>query len=427
MERAARPGTAPDEAVASGPSPTEALASGPVPSADRRLRPPTPRAALTILAGLVLALVFFAAAPAVKPFVLGVVLVYLLAPLVERLAGIGVPRPLAVLLTFALVLAVLAGVAALALTPLIQQLREFVTELPAILADARSAVDELYDSLGLTPEVRTFLDDAAAAALASLESLDLGGIVAPLVTSLVSVIGTIIAYAILPAWLFFLLKDLRRLGAALERSLPPSWREDIFAGFAIANRVFGNWIRGQLVLGVTVGLASYAGLIALSVLVDPVFGRFAVLLALVAGILELVPFIGPIIAAVPAVLIGLTAGPGGLLAALLLYLLIQQLENNVLVPKIQGDAVELHPSAVMLALVIGASLGGVLGAIVSLPIAAALRDLFRYGFRRLSDPPATPAEALAAVSSRLVPASRDTRDAAGGAGSHGAPATNVPA
>lgn len=383
----------PDDIVAAGSDPD---------TPEHRLRPPTPRVALTIAAALLLALVFLAAAPAVKPFLLGVVLVYLLAPAVERLASVGIPRPLAVLLTFALVLAVLAGVAALALTPLIQQLREFATELPAILADARSAVDDLYDSLGLSPDVRTFLDDVAAAALASAESLDLGGIVAPLVTSLVSVIGTITAYAILPAWLFFLLKDLRRLRGALERSLPASWRADVLAGFAIANRVFGNWIRGQLVLGVTVGIASYVGLTALSMLVDPVFGRYAVLLALIAGILELVPFIGPIIAAVPAVLIGLTVGPAGFLAALLLYLAIQQLENNILVPKIQGDAVELHPSAVMLALVIGASLGGVLGAIVSLPVAAAARDLFRYAFQRLSDPPASPTEALAAVSPRLV-------------------------
>lgn len=393
MERAARPGPAPDDGGEDGPIPG---------TADHRLRPPTPRVALTIAAAGLIALVFLAAAPAVKPFLLGVVLVYLLAPVVDRLAGVGIPRPLAVLLTFALVIALIGGVGALALTPLIQQLREFATELPAILADARGAVDGLYDSLGLSPEVRTFLDDAAAAVLASVEGLDLGGIVAPLVTSLMSVIGTITAYAILPAWLFFLLKDLGRLGAALERALPPTWRADVFAAFAIANRVFGNWVRGQLVLGVTVGIASYVGLTALSMFVDPVFGRFAVLLALIAGILELVPFIGPIIAAVPAVLVGLTAGPAGFLAALLLYLAIQQLENNVLVPKIQGDAVELHPSAVMLALVIGASLGGVLGAIVSLPVAAAARDLFRYGFRRLSDPPASPREALAAVSPRLA-------------------------
>lgn len=374
------------------------------PVAERRLQSPTPRVALTIAGAALLALVLLAAAPAVKPFLLGVVLVYLLAPVVERLARLGIPRPLAVLLTFALVLLVLAVVGATALTPLVQQLRQFAQELPTILADARGSLDPLYDSLGLSADVRAFLDETVQGALGSLGDLDIGAIVAPLVNSLVSVVGTITAYAILPAWLFFLLKDRLRLASSLERSLPPTWRADTFAGFAITNRVFGNWIRGQILLGVTVGIASYAGLMVLSAVVDPVFGRYAVLLALIAGLLELVPFIGPIIAAVPAVLIGLTAGPAGFLAALLLYLLIQQLENNILVPKIQGDAVELHPSAVMVALVVGASLGGVLGAIVSLPIAAASRDLFRYFFRRLSDPPSSSEEALVAISPKLVPA-----------------------
>ena len=96
----------------------------------------------------------------------------------------------------------------------------------------------------------------------------------------------------------------------------------------------------------------------LSQLVDPVFGRYAVLLSIIAGVLELVPIIGPIIAAVPAVLLAATAGPIPVVAALALYLLVQQVENNLLVPKIQGDAVELHPAIVMSAIIIGGVAGG---------------------------------------------------------------------
>ena len=390
-----------DDAVATGPtSPSGADAS--------RLKPPTRRVALTIAAAALLVVVLLAAAPAVKPFLLGVVLVYLLGPLVDRLSRLGVPRALAVLLVFVLSIAVVVAVMALALTPLVTQLRQFVTDLPTIVAGAQGSLNDFYDSLDLPPELRQSLDQALVGALAGVSELDLGAIVAPLVDSLVTVISTITAYAILPAWLFYLLKDRTRLADSLHASLPPSWRGDVFATFVIANRVFGNWIRGQIVLGITVGVASYVGLMVLSALVDPVFGRYAVLLAIIAGLLELVPFIGPIIAAVPAVLIGLTAGPAGFLAALILYLLIQQVENNILVPKIQGDAIELHPSAVMLALVVGASLGGVLGAIVSLPVAAAARDLFRYGFARTGDPPASVDEALTRISPTLPPKLRRT-------------------
>lgn len=367
----------------------------------RRLRPPTPRVTLTIVAAVALALVVLSAAGAAKPFLLGALLVYLLGPLVERLAGFGVPRFLAVLLVFALAIAVVSWVGTLALTPLIQQVRLFIEDLPTILAGLRAALLQAYTDLSLSPEARDFIDGILEGAGAGLGGIDIGAIVAPLVGSLVSVLSSITAYAILPAWLYFVLKDRIRLADSLERSLPVTWRGDVFAVAAISNRVFGNWIRGQIFLGVVVGIASYVGLMALSVLVDPVFARYAVLLAIIAGVFELVPFIGPILAAIPAVLIGLTVGPAGFLAAFLLYLGIQQVENNVLVPKIQGDAVELHPSAVMFALVIGASLGGIIGAIVSLPIAAAARDIFRYLFNRTSDPPATVDEALARISPRL--------------------------
>ena len=110
--------------------------------------------------------------------------------------------------------------------------------------------------------------------------------------------------------------------------------------------------------------------------------------------LELVPIIGPIISAVPAVLLAATVGTGRRSwPRSLLYLLVQQVENNFLVPKIQGDAVQLHPAAVIFAIIIGGALAGLLGAILALPITAAFRDVVRYLFRRLS--PDEP-EALAA-------------------------------
>jgi predicted PurR-regulated permease PerM len=143
-------------------------------------------------------------------------------------------------------------------------------------------------------------------------------------------------------------------------------------------------VRAQLILGLTVGAFTFIGLLVLSRLVDPVFGRYAVLLSVTAGILELLPIIGPIISAVPAVLLAATAGLEPVIAALVLYTLVQQVENNVLVPKIQGDAIEMHPALVMFAIVIGGALGGLLGAILALPVAAASRDVVRYLFRRLS-------------------------------------------
>ena len=390
----------------------------------QRLAAPTPRVALTIAAGALLVVIALLASGAIKPFLLGVLLVYLLGPLVDRLTALHVPRGLAVLIVFVIVVWAIVTLGAIALAPLIAQVQLFVSDLPQISTDIRNGLVHFYQSLNLATDVRDAIDNALQNAGSGLGALDVGGIVTPLVTSIVSLLSTVTAYAILPAWLFFLLKDRVRLAGSLEAALPATWRGDVFALFAIANRVFGNWVRGQLILGATVGILSYGGLLVLSAYVDPVFGRYAVLLALVAGLLELVPFIGPIIAAIPAVLIGLTVGPAGLVAALILYAAIQLLENNLLVPKIQGDAVELHPSAVMLALVVGASIGGILGAIVSLPIAAASRDIFRYAFHRVGDPPASVDESLSRISPRLT---QTVRRSAVEAATAASPASTPPA
>ena len=214
---------------------------------------------------------------------------------------------------------------------------------------------------------------------------------------------------LLPVWVFYLLKDRVALTSQFDRALPGAWRFDIVGRARIVQRVFGQWVRGQLILGIAVGVFTFIGLTILSRLVDPVFGRYAMLLSVIAGVLELLPIIGPIISAIPAVLLAATAGLEPVIAALVLYTLVQQVENNLLVPKIQGDAVELHPAAVMFAIVIGGSLAGLLGAILALPIAAAFRDVVRYLFRRLS--PDGP-EALRSVAHRprassAIPGSRD--------------------
>src|SRR4029079_17672073 len=146
----------------------------------------------------------------------------------------------------------------------------------------------------------------------------------------------------------------------------------------------GQWVWVQIVLGLAVGVLTFVGLLIASQVIDPIFGRYALLLSVIAGVLELVPIIGPIIAAIPAGLLPATAGPPVMVAALVLYTLIQQVENNFLVPKIQGDAVELNPAVVMFALIAGGARAGLLGAILALPMTAAFRDVVRYLFRRLS-------------------------------------------
>jgi predicted PurR-regulated permease PerM len=374
---------------------------------NRRVRPPTPRVALILVAAVVLAIVLYQGRQALSPFVVGLLLVYLLDPPVERISRLGVPRWIAVLIVYVLVAVLLAWAIRVTTTPLIEQMRAFVADLPSLLA----GIDAFYRSLELPPALRQAINEVLAG-LSQGDGIDLG-IFTPVLDLTAGFISGIFGYLIIPVWAFYLLKDRPQLTDGFNRTLPEGWRHDVWEVIRTVERVFGQWVRGQLFLGVVVGVATFIGLEILNVAVDPIFGRFALLLAVIAGLLELLPIIGPIIAAVPAVLLAATAGPQAALAALLLYLLVQQIENNILVPKIQGDAVELHPSIVMFALVIGGAIGGLLGAILALPITAAGRSVFRYLFHRLSEgegPEAATGEAVVAEAEAAAP-SRTAADA----------------
>jgi predicted PurR-regulated permease PerM len=393
----------PSRAAGRSADPTGAVS----PAADpRRIQPPTPRVVLLIGAAILVGVVLFVGREALSPFIVGLMLVYLLDPAVERLTRLRLPRWLSILVVYVVVVVVGWQAVAFTIRPLVEQVRTFVTDLPGFVA----RLEGLYRDLDIPAQLREAVDHW----LAQVEQgggID-PGVLLPVVNVTAGVVSATFGYLIIPVWVFYLLKDRPQLTEAFDRSLPAEWRHDVWQVIRIIERVFGQWVRGQFLLGVAVGVATFAGLMLLGTTVDPIFSRFALLLALIAGVLELLPIIGPIIAAVPAILLAATVGPQQALAALVLYTVVQQLENNILVPKIQGDAVELHPGAVMFSLVMGGAIYGLLGAILALPITAAARDVYRYLFRRLSDSPPVATRPVDAASVSDTPVARPAERAA---------------
>ena len=359
--------------------------------------PVSPRVALVVAGAVALTVILYAGRAALSPFIVGLVLAYLLDIPVERMSRIGLPRWISVLIVYAIAVVVLYQGVRLMLKPLADEISTFISEFPRFAAQ----LTDQYSHLDLPPALRHAVDTFLTELGQGIGSIDPSNLL-PVASIFAGILGAIVAYIIVPVWTFYLIKDRPALAEAAERSLPAEWRADARAVSGLALRIFGQWLRGQVLLGLTVGIATFAGLLLLSTTVNPVFGRFAIFLAVVAGVFELLPIIGPILSAIPAVLLALTAGVQPALAALILYILIQQIENNVLVPKIQGDAVGLHPTVVIVALVVGGEIGGLLGAILALPIAAAARDVFRYIFHRVDVPAASPDEALAIVRARPV-------------------------
>ena len=171
---------------------------------------------------------------------------------------------------------------------------------------------------------------------------------------------------------------------ALLGAVPPAYRPEVTVLLARVGAVWSGFFRGELTLMLVVGVLSWFGLTMLGV-------PGAVYLGTIAGLLEIIPTLGPIVATVPAVIVALLQGSTRLNVSPLLmgvlvigfYILVQQLENNLIVPRVLGNAVALPPLIVILGVAIGASIGGVLGALLATPVIATGREILIYCYRKL--------------------------------------------
>ncbi len=371
------------------------------------------RQAIFALAMIVLvASLLWTARGALPAFLIGLALAFVLDPAVTFLARRDVPRWAGVIIMYLAVVAVVWALFAYALPPISRQSREFIEHLPelgAALNEIEQGLVGWYEDLPLPAELRTMIDGQLAASGEAAADL-LRGLLAPTINALLRVATFIVGLIVVPVWLFFVLKDREGFTRAVAGAIPPGWRADAENVLALLARVGGRWVRGQLLLGLSIFIATVIGLTLLTLLGFAEFGQFTLVLALIAGVLEWLPIIGPIIAAIPAILIGFTIGLPAAIAAAVLYTVIQQLENHILVPKVMGDAIELHPAVLILALVVGGALFGIGGAILAAPTVAAGRDMYRYGFHRFGGRP--PNEALELAMHGARPSSGEPPDSA---------------
>ncbi len=225
-----------------------------------------------------------------------------------------------------------------------------------------------------SPDIQARIDEFVADA-----SREAGNAVRSLALKSVGIIpsniGTIFGFAALPAFLFYLLKDWERLRDGLYRGLSRETGIHTRNVLSVISLVLGRYLRAQLLLGGIVGALSFIGLLLLGVN----FG-LALLLAVVAGVFEMVPSIGPWISGIFATIIILATYPDLVLWIIGLFLLIQLLENNLLVPRIEGHMLQIHPAVALVLLVLGAYFAGLPGILLVLPLTATIIQIFRYTY-----------------------------------------------
>ncbi len=353
------------------------------------------RLILVALAAFVLLWLLNQSLDALGPFILALVLAYLMLPLVDRLSRF-LPRVLAIIVVYLAFIGVVAGLVAWLAPQVTGQVSDLVKQGPTYsrqVEEWAAEANQWYTSLPLSSDVRTSIENGARNSLGAVGSAIQQGLVGAL-RVFTRALGFIVGLLIIPFWLFYVLKDKDRGIAAFNNMLPEKWRTDVWRIVRIINGVLTSYIRGQLLLGLLVGAASTIGLLLVG-------APYALLLGIIAGITELIPVLGPVLGAIPAVALAAFHPEGWLmvLKVLAVFVIVQQLENNLLVPKVQGDSVKLHPTVIMVSLVVGSQVGGLFGLIVAVPVAAILRDIYVYLYRRFTEG-FSPREAEASVPSR---------------------------
>ncbi len=332
--------------------------------------------------GIALALLIYRFRYIIPPFLIAVMLAYILNPLVKFLmVRAKLPRTVAVILIYLVLIAAIGVTSAIFVPNLVEQFRSINLDLEGIAASVSRFFEQPILIYGFSVEFSDIYKGVSSA---------LRSIASPFVSHTISFLIDVASSA---AWLlfilvisFYLLKDAQKIGSYLEGLVPPAHRKDVRRLAKEVNAVWSAFLRGQLILCAVVGFVVWVVLWIVGV-------RNSLVLGIVAGVLEVIPNIGPAVSAIPAVLIAFFQGssrlniPNSWFALLVigLYILIQELENKFLVPYIMGRSLRLHPLVVLVGVIAGASLAGPLGIFLAAPILATARVLGSYAHRKLLD------------------------------------------
>jgi predicted PurR-regulated permease PerM len=285
---------------------------------------------------------------------LALLLMTVLNPLVKKLVNLKVPRVLAIFLCYLLVIAVFAVTIWGIVPPLVYQTTNFVASLPKYVV-----------ALGLDKLVSDQLTREIASQFVNLPAQIL-----KLVYSVFANVVSILAVLIF-SFYFLLARD--RLDSQLVAFLGQEKKDQVGEVTDTLEKRLGGWARGELTLMAAVGLANFIGFSVIGI-------PFVLPLSILAGLLEIVPVLGPVIAAVPAVIIGFTISPLVGLGAAVVAFVVQQLENYLLVPKIMQRSVNVPPLVTLISLSVGFRLLGIVGAIISVPIVITSQVLLKKYF-----------------------------------------------
>jgi len=337
---------------------------------------------ISFVLGLIIVFwLLYALRSAIIPFVLGLVLAYLLLPVISWVER-KLPRQdkwqqakrvSLIIISFIVLLGLVGFFSYFIVTAVVDAFRTIVNNAPQYISQGLLALQEWAEVLRqqFPPEMRQQIDEFILDAGAAL-----GNLIRDAFTRGISFIPTtfslLLGFGALPIFLFYILKDSEKLSKSFYSALSPWVAEHTKNIVSIIDRVLGRYIRAQLMLGLVVAYFVFIGLLILGM------SSVAPVLAVFAGLTELIPTLGPWIGGAAAVIVTLAIAPEKVIWVALLFLVVQLLENSLLVPRIQGGYLHIHPAILVVLLVLGAYIAGFWGILLIAPLTATIVEIYKY-------------------------------------------------
>ncbi|MGA9594709.1 MAG: AI-2E family transporter [Acidimicrobiia bacterium] len=301
------------------------------------------------------------------PIVLAVAIIYILNPLVGWLSDRHVPRILAAMLGFLFLLAVLAGIGAAVAPVVTNQGSELTTSFPQIYEDTASDLENMAADMGFNvdlwsyDQLQQFIHDPQAQdQILSVVWSRLGD-----VTS--GVLEAILVFVIAPVVAFYVLIDLPRVRKEATALIPERHRAEVLHVTRRLGGAVGGFLRGQMLVALIVGVLTSTGFWIIGL-------NFWLIIGMLAGALNIIPFVGPWVGGFLGVMVGfVTADARTAVLAALVALLVQQLDNHLISPNVLRATVHLHPALIILLILLGGGVGGIWGVLLAVPVAASIK------------------------------------------------------
>jgi len=296
-------------------------------------------------------------------FLFGLIIASAISPFSNWLDQKRFPRLWGVLALFLVVLGLLGLIASLVIPSITADIDQLITTLPTVFEKVSVSLENVQQGapvyLDFVSEIQNILSGFSSYLQQSSQSV---------VGLVVGIFGGFISFLAVLVISFYLSVTKKGVESFLESVVPEKYESYVKDLWKRSERKVGLWLQGQLLLALIVGLVVYVGLSLMGI-------RFALVMGLLAFAFEIVPIVGPILAAIPAIVLAFLQDPALGFWVIVFYVVVQQLENNILVPVVMGKTIGLNPVVVILALLVGANLAGIAGMIIAVPVATIIVEV----------------------------------------------------